>query len=1495
MVKKQVLVLLCSATFVMTACNGGGGGDNSSAPAASAGKSVDPSGSTPSSQGPSGQSSSSSSSSSVTGPSLTFVSNGGTEIATVTGKKGDKIDYSKYVTTREGYEFVKWSGDIDGKSDAPATLSDGNTKVYAIWAGDFERYYVYYGHYPQTKVTDSALASKIKSQGESLGGGFYKYQGKQYYFTALNDCYESEYIRWKKSYVTTNPDDKKYYLTADSVLFYAPIFESLPLGFSNMSDYEKNEALEFEKSDIYAWLHNSFAKYAFSSEEMANIFAVTLPEYNGKNMVEDIRDWVSEASEYALSLGDKFNHLFPIPYGDRGEEAYPYWFRTQNTASPGTYYMRSPSSLGGGPQREFYDSVTKNKGIVPQIEVDMNEPVTKTIHFNPMGGEAVEDYVVHTKAGRDVFMDPHSLPDEHKPVKEGYVFNQWYYDEAYEHPVYGNTGIRIPASQSELTLYAHYLALSRTIKFDMDGGKEIAPLTEVYDKPKDVVFTLPETAEKKGYSFVGWYYDKAHTRPVYTKTITITTVDEREEITLYAGWKVDTASYPTNLIIHYNNGQENGQKTIYSNKTIASQIGQPTYDTYHEFAGWYLDAEFTTPLENDASSWKEESIDVYAKWNELDPDEVDFVYTPIDDGEAYAISASNDFGRTGALVIPETYNGKPITKIADNAFSNQSAITSFVIPSHIKEIGYRAFAGTSITKLELPKIKYAAGAFANMLALEEVVMDNAIEEIPGAMFQYDENITKINLPTSLKSIGDYAFVSVSFEEFTMPESVQKLGYFGAVSIEHLIWNNSGANLEYTTGDNNPFLGAEIGKMTIGADVTALNAKMVLPDNATVDVLCSLDTWVSLGAPNLAASGKVTFNGQALSGEIVIKDGATSIPKGTFYNSAVTKVTLPASLTDVASDLFAGNEKLKEVVLNGMSTQISNLVLPACVTKLTYNGPSTGVSNLGKIVKNGTGVKEVEINSETNSLSLGSDFSKIEILTLGEKTSPQALATYNNGGLTYLTNLKELTINNFNGINGYFGKTYSQVWTLPNLEKLTVRSGTVTLNNSNAIRTDVAPKLKTVILGEGVTQIGNYGFANATALESLTIEGTLTSIGNYAFQATKLESFTLPKSVTTVGNEIFKDANAMKVLKVEEGNTRYSCPDDLNIILDEQQGLVVATIPTSGDYSEYITTATEGTYSNVNTDTFVLPSKIKSVRSLAFNGAKIRVLDLSSNSSLSISSSALQGIEGLEEVILPTLTMKPTSLFGTKDEVPNLITVKGGTIPYMEKDYGVKNIVFEGATSVAATSSASKYTLRYCTNLVSFKAPKLLKVVKEMFCDCTNLTTVDVSGATTFEAGAFYGCTKLHDLDMSSVTSFDEDALKNCTSLGVLTLNPDFAYAQTPSAYNSGASGAEIEGIILTASLFRNLPTGAFRGATVGWIVMDYLIKGATNKNYPTFGSVGKVYYKGTQTQFNNYVIGYQSTYNSTDYANITANVKFYSASEAAGCWHFDEKGLPVEW
>ena len=108
------------------------------------------------------------------------------------------------------------------------------------------------------------------------------------------------------------------------------------------------------------------------------------------------------------------------------------------------------------------------------------------------------------------------------------------------------------------------------------------------------------------------------------------------------------------------------------------------------------------------------------------------------------------------IVIPDTYNGLPVTSIETGAFKGCDWIISMVIPNSVTCIGEYAFMDcTSITSIEIPDYVMSIGIM---------------------VFFNCSSLTSIEIPDSVTSIGDYAFSSCSsLTSIEIPDSVTSIG------------------------------------------------------------------------------------------------------------------------------------------------------------------------------------------------------------------------------------------------------------------------------------------------------------------------------------------------------------------------------------------------------------------------------------------------------------------------------------------------------------------------------------------------------------------------------------------------------------------------------------------------------------------------------------------------------------------------------------------------
>lgn len=85
---------------------------------------------------------------------------------------------------------------------------------------------------------------------------------------------------------------------------------------------------------------------------------------------------------------------------------------------------------------------------------------------------------------------------------------------------------------------------------------------------------------------------------------------------------------------------------------------------------------------------------------------------------------------------------------------------------------------------------------------------------------------------------------------------------------------------------------------------------------------------------------------------------------------------------------------------------------------------------------------------------------------------------------------------------------------------------------------VKEDIKTVVIGSGVTSIGNAAFKGCTKLSNISLPSTITSIGKEAFQnCTALTSISIPNSVTSIGGSAFWGCEGLTSIEIPNSVTR----------------------------------------------------------------------------------------------------------------------------------------------------------------------------------------------------------------------------------------------------------------------------------------------------------------------------------------------------------------------
>lgn len=155
--------------------------------------------------------------------------------------------------------------------------------------------------------------------------------------------------------------------------------------------------------------------------------------------------------------------------------------------------------------------------------------------------------------------------------------------------------------------------------------------------------------------------------------------------------------------------------------------------------------------------------------------------------------------------LEEIVFGEDVTKIPNNMFNDCRGLKKSILPDSLKEIGESAFSGTALTEVTIPNcvefigenafygcenlktLYYNAencevnleennwGYFSNCDSLNTVIFGDDVKKIPTRLLESCEQITKVELPSSITKIGAYAFSYTHISEIVIPDSVNDIG------------------------------------------------------------------------------------------------------------------------------------------------------------------------------------------------------------------------------------------------------------------------------------------------------------------------------------------------------------------------------------------------------------------------------------------------------------------------------------------------------------------------------------------------------------------------------------------------------------------------------------------------------------------------------------------------------------------------------------------------
>lgn len=462
---------------------------------------------------------------------------------------------------------------------------------------------------------------------------------------------------------------------------------------------------------------------------------------------------------------------------------------------------------------------------------------------------------------------------------------------------------------------------------------------------------------------------------------------------------------------------------------------------------------------------------------------IEFDVTSIGDEAFFQCSALT------SITIPDT-----VTSIGHYAFKNCSALNAIIIPNSVMSIGKETFSHCSaLTSIVWNARKYKNfyssydTPFCNIRSqITSFAFGDSVEHIPAHLCNGMNNLTSVTIPISVTSIADWAFQNCSaLTSITIPERVTSIGKYslnGCTALTSIIWNAT----DYSTWDKtnhcpvSPFyeIRSQITSFIFGEKVEHIPAA----------ICCGMKNLTSVTIPN-----GVTFIGnKAFSGCFSLTSVIWNAKEYTGYFQNYSDAPFYDARSNVTSFTFGDEvEVIPAYLCYGMNS-LTSIVIPSNVYEIGKEA-FWGCLSLQSVVWN---AKQL--------------FRRIVQIGVGEDAK-----IYSN-------------MDNF----AFFASSAEKIISFEFGNEVVVIPRDLCKGMSS---------LKSIVIPQSVTTIGENAFAGCFDLASITLENGITNIGDAAFSCcTSLTTITIPKGVTSIGICLLGERYSLQKIFVPIGKKEEYC-------------------------------------------------------------------------------------------------------------------------------------------------------------------------------------------------------------------------------------------------------------------------------------------------------------------------------------------------------------------